>query len=65
MRRRTGRDPERVRLLSTDAGPVLFLTLAGRDGESLADAHLLAGELEDELRGQIDGLADVVIHTEP
>jgi divalent metal cation (Fe/Co/Zn/Cd) transporter len=62
---RIGRGPERVRLLSTDAGPVLFLTLAGRDGESLADAHLLASELEDELRGQIDGLGDVVIHTEP
>jgi cation diffusion facilitator family transporter len=62
---RTGREPERVRLLSTDAGTVLLLTLAGRDGESLADAHLLAGELEEELRAQIDGLADVVIHTEP
>jgi cation diffusion facilitator family transporter len=65
VRARTGREPERVRLLSTDAGSVLFLTLAGRDGESLADAHLLAGELEEELRAQIDGLADVVIHTEP
>jgi cation diffusion facilitator family transporter len=62
---RTGREPDRVRLLSTDAGTVLLLTLAGRDGESLADAHLLAGELEEELRGGIDGLADVVIHTEP
>ncbi len=65
LRRRTGREPERVRLLATDAGPVLFLTLAGGDGESLTDAHLLASRLEDELRGQIEGLADVVIHTEP
>jgi cation diffusion facilitator family transporter len=65
LRRRTGREPERVRLLATDAGPVLFLTLAGRHGESLTDAHLLASRLEDELRGQIVGLADVVIHTEP
>ncbi len=65
LRRLTGREPERVRLLATDAGPVLFLTLAGRDGESLSDAHLLASRLEDELRGQIEGLADVVIHTEP
>jgi cation diffusion facilitator family transporter len=65
VRERTGRDAERVRLLSTDAGPVLFLTLAGRDGESLAEAHALAGELEDELRTRLDGLADVVIHTEP
>lgn len=62
---RTGRAAERVRLLATDSGPVLFLTLAGRDGESLADAHELASRLEDELRGRLDGLADVVIHTEP
>jgi cation diffusion facilitator family transporter len=65
VRVQTGRDAERVRLLATDAGPVLFLTLAGRQGESLADAHLLASLLEDELRGHIEGLADVVIHTEP
>ena len=62
---RTGRSAVRVRLLSTDAGPVLFLTLAGREGESLTDAHVLASRLEDELRGRLDGLADVVIHTEP
>ncbi len=65
VRTRTGREPERVRLLPTEAGPVLFLTLAGRDGESLADAHELAGELEDDLRQRVEGLADVVIHTEP
>ncbi len=65
VRLRTGREPERVRLLATDAGAVLFLTLAGRQGESLADAHELASRLEDELRGRIDGLAEVVIHTEP
>jgi len=65
VRQRTGREAERVRLISTDAGPVLFLTLAGREGESLAGAHRLASELEDELRARVAGLADVVIHTEP
>ena len=65
VRERTGRGAERARLLSTDAGPVLFLTLAGREGESLADAHRLASELEDELRARVGELADVVIHTEP
>ena len=65
VRARTGGDAERVRLLSTDAGRIVFLTLAGRSGESLTDAHRLAGELEDELRQQIEDLADVVIHTEP
>jgi len=62
---RTAKDPERVRLLHTDIGRVLFLTLAGRAQESLTDAHRLASELEDDLRQQIDDLADVVIHTEP
>ena len=65
VRQRTGRSAERVRLLATDTGQVLFLTLAGREGESLADAHRLASELEDDLRARVGGLADVVIHTEP
>ena len=65
VRGRIGREAERVRLLSTDAGPVLFLTLSGQGGESLAAAHRLASELEDELRARLAGLADVVIHTDP
>src|SRR5271165_5252058 len=65
VRERTGSDPQRVRLLSTDAGHVVFLTLAVDAAESLTDAHRLAGELEDELRQRIDGIAEVVVHTEP
>jgi cation diffusion facilitator family transporter len=65
VRERTGSDPRSVRLLRTDAGDVLFLTLAVDPGESLTDAHRLAGELEDDLRQQIAGIADVVVHTEP
>ncbi len=65
VRARTGRDPERVRLLSTEAGRVLFLTLAVGRGESLAGAHTLAGELEEELRQRLEGIADVVVHTDP
>ncbi len=56
---------EQVRLLSTDAGRVLFLTLGVDPGESLVDAHRLASELEEELRQSMPDLADVVIHTEP
>ncbi len=52
MRERTGEQPPRVKLLSTDAGRVLFLTLALPADASLADAHRLAGELEEELRLQ-------------
>jgi cation diffusion facilitator family transporter len=65
VRERTGSDPQRVRLFSTDAGHVVFLTLAVDAAESLTDAHQLAGELEDELRQRIDGIAEVVVHTEP
>jgi cation diffusion facilitator family transporter len=65
VRQRTGGEPGRVRLLSTDAGHVLFVTLRVAPGESLSDAHRLASELEDELHQHIDGLADVVVHTEP
>jgi cation diffusion facilitator family transporter len=62
---RTGAEARRVRLLATDGGRVVFLTLAGREDESLMEAHDLAGELEEELRRRISDLADVVIHTEP
>ena len=65
VRERTGADPRRVRLLPTEGGRVLFLTLAVPAGESLTGAHALAGTLEDELRGAIPALADVVVHTEP
>jgi cation diffusion facilitator family transporter len=65
VRERTGGDPRRVRLFSTDAGHVVFLTLAADASQSLTDAHQLAGELEDELRQRIDGIAEVVVHTEP
>ena len=63
VRERTGVRPHRIKLLSTDAGRVVFLTLDVDPGKSLTDAHRLAGELEEELRQQINDIADVVIHT--
>jgi cation diffusion facilitator family transporter len=65
VRERTGADPQGTSLLSTDAGRVLFLTLGVDTGESLTDAHRVAGELEEELRRLLPDLADVVIRTEP
>jgi cation diffusion facilitator family transporter len=65
VRDSTGHEPQRVRLLSTDGGRVLFLTLVVDPHDSLTAAHNLAGELEEELRQRIGGLADVVVHTEP
>jgi len=64
VRARTGSEPKRVKLLSTDAGRVVFLTLGVEPGRSLSAAHGLASELEEELRQRISGVADVVIRTE-
>jgi cation diffusion facilitator family transporter len=64
VRERTGRAPQRVKLLSTDAGRVVFLTLGVDPGESLTAAHRLASELEEELRQRVTEIADVVIRTE-
>jgi cation diffusion facilitator family transporter len=61
----TGVQPQSVKLLATEAGRVVFLTLGVDREQSLADAHRLAGELEDVLRQRIPGIADVVIHTQP
>jgi cation diffusion facilitator family transporter len=65
VRERTGNDPRRVRMLGTDAGQVLFLTVSVDEQASLSDAHELAGELEEDLRQRLADIADVVVHTEP
>lgn len=65
VRERIGSEPQRVKLLSTDAGRVVFLTLDVDPNESLTAAHRLASELEEELRQRIPDIADVVIRTEP
>jgi cation diffusion facilitator family transporter len=63
VRTRIGSNPAELRLLSTEQGAIVFLTLGVDPQRSLSDAHLLAGELEEELRKRIPGIADVVIHT--
>jgi divalent metal cation (Fe/Co/Zn/Cd) transporter len=61
----SGHEPRDVRLLATEHGTVIFLTLAVGPGQSLVEAHELAGDVEDGLRQRIEGIADVVVHTEP
>ena len=65
VRERTEREPKHVKLLSTEAGRVVFLTLDVDANDSLTAAHRLASELEEELRQRVSGIADVVIRTEP
>jgi cation diffusion facilitator family transporter len=62
---RTGSQPREVRFLETDDGLVAFLTL-GLDPEcTLAEAHGLASEVEEDIRSALPELADVSVHTEP
>jgi cation diffusion facilitator family transporter len=60
----TGAEPRKTRLLRTEAGRVIFLTLGVNAETSLVDAHRLCGELEEQLRQQVPDIADVVVHTE-
>jgi len=61
---RTGKAPRGAKLLRTEVGRVIFLTLGVGAETSLVDAHELGGELEEELRQQVPDIADVIVHTE-
>ena len=61
----TGSAPREVRFLQTDDGRVAFLTLALDAASTLAEAHSLASEVEEEIRRALPELADVSVHTEP
>jgi cation diffusion facilitator family transporter len=54
-----------LRLLPTDEGDVLFITVSVGPTASLEQAHRLASGLEEELRQELPSIADVVVHTEP
>jgi divalent metal cation (Fe/Co/Zn/Cd) transporter len=65
VREVTGAEPREVRVVRTDEGVVVFLTLGlGAEG-SLADAHGQASAIEERVRGAVPAIADVVVHTEP
>lgn len=61
----TGSPPMAVRLLHTDEGLVVHLTLALDAAESLATAHAMASSVEERIRAVIPGVCDVIVHTEP
>jgi divalent metal cation (Fe/Co/Zn/Cd) transporter len=65
VRERTGRPPRALRLITTDAGLVIFLTVHVDQDAGLAEAHELAGKLEEAVRRDRPDIADVVVHTEP
>lgn len=61
----TGAEPRDVRLLPTEAGSVLFMTVRVGASSSLTNAHRIASELEEAVRSALPEIADVVVHTEP
>jgi cation diffusion facilitator family transporter len=65
VREQAGTSPRDVRLLPTEAGSVVFITVPVGADESLAHAHRVASELEEALRQRMPEIVDVVVHTEP
>ena len=61
----TGEPPREVRLVRTDEGLLVFVTLRVPAEQTLADAHALASEVEKRIRERRPEIADVVVHTEP
>ncbi len=61
----TGARPRSVRFLHTDEGLVVFLTLGLDPAASLAAAHQTASRVEQQIRGELPGVAEVIVHTEP
>jgi divalent metal cation (Fe/Co/Zn/Cd) transporter len=54
-----------VRLVRTDEGLLVFVTLRVAPERTLAEAHALASEVEGRIREHLPEIADVVVHTEP
>ncbi len=62
---RTGHPPRELRLLHTDRGLVVFVSVVAGPDSALPDAHELASRLEDDIRDAQPHMTDVVVHTEP
>jgi len=65
VRELTREVPREVRLVRTDEGLLVFVTLRVSPEQTLADAHALASEVEERIRERLPEIADVVVHTEP
>ncbi len=62
---RTRRAPLELRLLHTNRGLVVFVSVVAGADTTLHDAHELASRLEDDIREAQPHMVDVVVHTEP
>ncbi len=60
-----GRRPRELRVLRTEQGPLVLLTLPVTPNATLAEAHDVASAASRSIRRALPGVADVVVHTEP
>jgi divalent metal cation (Fe/Co/Zn/Cd) transporter len=60
-----GSPPRAFRMVETDDGLVVFLTLALDPRAELAEAHRTASAVEERIRRERPAVADVHVHTEP
>ena len=60
-----GRAPHEARVVTTDAGLVVFITMVLGASTSLAEAHEHATLVETEVRRSLVDVSEVVVHTEP
>jgi cation diffusion facilitator family transporter len=65
IREVSGSEAQTLRLLQSDEGLVVFLTLGVDPSMPLADAHARASEIEARIREEHPGIAEVIVHTEP
>jgi cation diffusion facilitator family transporter len=65
VRSRTGAAPRELRFLRTDDGLVVFLTLGLDPAVPLAEAHARASEVEEQIRGELPSVSEIIVHTEP
>jgi cation diffusion facilitator family transporter len=61
----TGGPPRGLRMLETEDGLVVFLTLALDPHTELVEAHRAASAVEERIRRERPDVADVHVHTEP
>jgi len=65
VREETGALPRELRFLRSDEGLLAYLTLSLDPGTPLAAAHARASQIEERIRAERPGIADVIVHTEP
>lgn len=65
VREATGALPRELRVLETDEGLVVYLTIGLDPTLSLAEAHTRASAIEEQIRRDLPGVAEIIVHTEP